>query len=86
MTDLIVTALAVLWAWELLLALSPVQVPAWLQPVLVAGCATASVCLPPWALTAAAVSGAVAVLHRILVPPAPDRVLVRRRPGRTPRL
>lgn len=82
--SLIVTALAVWWAWEYLLVLSPVAVPAWMQPALVAGCAAGAVHLPLALLTAAAAAGLVALLHRISAAPDTPRLVVRRRTGRLP--
>lgn len=81
---LVVTALAVLWAWEYLLILSPVTVPTWMQPALVAGCAIGATHVPLWLLTAAAVGGLVALLHRIVAPAASAQVV--RRTRRLPRV
>lgn len=79
--------LAVLWAWEYLLVLSPVSIPTWMQPALVAGCAIGSTHVSAWCLTAAAISGGVAVLHRVLAPSTvPAGVVVRRRTRRLPPL
>lgn len=64
--EIVVTALAVLWAWEYLLLLSPVHIAAWLQPALVAGCAFGAPHLPHGVVMACAVGGAVALLHRAL--------------------
>lgn len=83
-TNLLITALAILWAWEYLLILTPVRIPAWLQPALVAGCAIEAHRVPGWILTACAVAGAVALLHRVLTPTEVARVIPRRRSGRVP--
>lgn len=64
--DLVITALAVFWAWELILVASPLHPPAWLQPILVAGGALGAQYVPELFLTAAAVAGIVALLHRIV--------------------
>lgn len=64
--DLVITALAAFWAWELFLALSPLRPPAWLQPILVAGVALGAQYIPEPFLTAAAIAGIVALLHRVV--------------------
>lgn len=76
---LLVLALAVLWVWEYLLILLPIAIPAWLRPVLVAGCAVAAPHVAVWVLQAAAVAGAVALLHRYLTPPQSPQIVTRRR-------
>lgn len=63
---LLITALAVLWAWEYLLILCPVRIPAWLQPALVAGCAIGATHVPGWVINAAAVAALVALGHKLL--------------------
>lgn len=66
MTQLVLTSLGVFWAWEYLLTLSPVTIPAWLQPLLVAAAAAGAWYLPERVLLVAAVAGAVALLHQLL--------------------
>lgn len=78
--EIAVTALAVLWAWEYLLLLSPVHIAAWFQPALVAGCAFGASYVPQGVVTACAVGGAVALLHRALQ--ASDVAAVTRRARR----
>jgi hypothetical protein len=84
---LLTVALAVFWAWEYIRVVLPVPVPAWLQPALVAGLAFEARHVPTAYLTAAAVAGLVAVLHRYVTSSAETAQLVtRRRPGRIPPL
>lgn len=64
--DFIVAALAVFWAWELLLVISPLSPPPAIQPVLVAACALGAGVVPEPYLGAAAIAGAVALLHRVV--------------------
>lgn len=71
---MIVTALAVFWAWEFVLVLLPWPVPAPVQPAVVAGLAYGAGYLPPAVVLAGAVAGAVALLHTLLrhyQPPEP---------------
>lgn len=75
---LLIVALAVLWAWEYLLILSPVRIHALIQPVLVAGAATQATRVPDWILFGMACAGAVALAHRFLSPPSPPQVVSRR--------
>lgn len=86
MTHLVVSALAVLWAWEYLLTLSPLVLPAWMQPALVAGCALGVGHVPDRFVTAAACAGLVALLHRFVAPATARHTVVRRRSGGLPPL
>lgn len=88
--SLIVIALAVLWAWEFILVLTPRQIPAPLQPVIVAAMAYGATYLPEKVLAAGAVAGAVAILHvglRALstteLPPVQVQQLIKRASGRS---
>lgn len=85
---LVVTVLAVFFAWETALSVVPWTIPAWLQPVLVYGAALA-LAWPDWRLALAA-SGGVALLHILTVrerpAPIPKAVTELQRPTRTSRL
>lgn len=84
---LLVAVLAVLWAWEWLLVLSPFGIPSWLQPALVAGCALGVPYVAEPFVTAGAVAGGVAVLHRFLTATSEaPRLMVRRSRSLLPRL
>lgn len=61
---LLIAALAVFWGWETILSLSPWSIPPIIQPVIVFVAAFALVS-PQWQM-AAAVSGAVALLHSLV--------------------
>lgn len=83
MTELIIAALAIFWAWETVLAVCPWTIPAWLQPLLVLAGATAF-CWPDWRVAMAA-AGAVGLLHFMVrevgQPSLPPAAAVRLRPG-----
>lgn len=88
MFELTVTALAVLWAWEMLVD-SPLPIPPILQPFLVAALSYGALQLPKEILFAGAVAGAVAVLHVLIralaqteLPPVQARQLITRSSGR----
>lgn len=66
MLDVLLLAFAVLWAWEFVLVISPVRIPAFLQPILVAGIAYGGQYVPRAILLAAAVAGMVALLHLVV--------------------
>lgn len=82
MLALLVAALAVFWAWETLLVLSPWTIPSWLQPFVVLVAALVF-CWPDWRVAGAA-AGAVGLLHvavrGVIEPPVPAQA-VRVRPG-----
>lgn len=84
--ELVVSALAVLWAWEYLLLLCPVIIPAWVQPALVVTCALGARHIPGSVLHVMAVAGGVALLHRLLARPVAPHVMVRQRSRRLPPL
>lgn len=84
--ELLIRALAVLWVWEYLRLLTPFAIPAWMQPALVAGCAVGVPHVTQRIVTALAVAGAVAVLHRAVAPVEASQVVVRQRVRRLPRL
>lgn len=86
MITLITSCLAVFWAWETLVSFSPVNISAWLQPVLVAGFAFCLPHLPASWVMAAAVAGGVAVLHRLVAVRETRPILVRRGRGGVPRV
>ncbi|MFE9834048.1 hypothetical protein ACFYP4_02695 [Streptomyces sp. NPDC005551] len=83
---LLTTALAVFAAWELLITLLPVHIPAWLQPALVAGFAVGATHLPAGVLEVAAVVGIVVVLHSFVAVSATATVVRRSRGSRLPNL
>jgi hypothetical protein len=64
--ELLVLSLAVLWAWEFVLVLSPVSIPAIVQPPMVVGIAYGALHIPDKLLLAGAVAGAVALLHLVI--------------------
>lgn len=85
MLRLLVLSLAVLWAWEFVLILTPVSIPAILQPLLVAGIAYGACYIPEQILLAGAVAGAVALLHLLVRQwsesgPVLSQMIGRRRP------
>ena len=82
----VLTVLAVFWAWETLLAVVPDRVPAALHPLLVAGLAYGAAQVDDVLLTAAAVAGAVGILHvlaRLAGASTPDLVSQIRLPRRS---
>lgn len=81
---LVLAALAVFWAWEFLLVLSPVRVPPFLQPPLVAGLGYLATLLSATVLFPAAIAGAVAILHALTraETPTPVAFQMPRRTGR----
>jgi hypothetical protein len=60
---LVLLALAAFWAWETVLSVLPIALPAWLQPFLVLGIAYGAQYLSEPLLWAAAAAGAVGLLH-----------------------
>ena len=83
---LLLSCLAVFFAWEFVLVAVPWTIPPWLQPVLVYGAALAYV-WPDWRF-ALAVGGGVGVLHVLTRSQAGGgrSPQVVRRPGRQPRV
>jgi len=63
---LILASLATFWAWETVLTVLPWEVPATLKPFLVPVLAAGALYSPEWLLWAAAVSGAVGLLHTLV--------------------
>lgn len=80
---LLLSTLAIFFVWETALSVVPWTIPAWLQPVLVYG-ATLAFVWPDWRL-ALAVSGAVALLHILVVnrDSSPGPQVLRRPRGNT---
>lgn len=83
---LLLLALATFTVWEWLAVILPTTLPAWLQPLVVAGMAYGAQWLPERWLFALAVAGLVAVLHVVVRNAAegqsarlPQRVPARRR-------
>ena len=89
MASLIITALAVFWAWEFIIVVLPRAIPPWLQPLIVLGISV-GFGWPDWR-TGAAAAGLVAVLHVVVnhllnaESPVPQPV-ARTRPPRVPPL
>lgn len=77
----VLTVLAVFWAWEVVRSLLPEQVPGILYPVIVGGLAYGAAEVDERLLTAAAVAGAVGILHTLVrlagAAPVPSPVQLR---------
>lgn len=86
MLEILVLSLAVLWAWEFVLILSPVSIPAILQPPMVAGIAYGALSIPDEILLAGAVAGAVALLHLVVRRLADDGPVLSQVIGRRSRI